>query len=307
MEKLPKEYISWSSLELWEKSPKTWYKKYVLGQKTFETKHLQKGKEFADAVEDDISEDLIIKEMLPYIQKLDVMEMEISAIFENDIFPGLKLLGKKDTGTGVEKFREYKTGSKPWTQERANAHGQLAFYALIDKLNGATVMPEIWLDWFEVVQVVHTRQDGSTYKTVEFTGHFESFEVKLKAKDIANMEKRILKALKEIAAYEYVEVLEFEDSSAFKRYARLDRLEKLMVEEKKKIKENIEEMLKLSGCQEAESDAGKFYLKNNPPQWQYSAALTKKIAAVKALQTTEQKTGTAKKTQGQSLTWQPIK
>jgi len=300
MKSLPKEHLSWSSLTLWESSKKSWWKRYVLGEKMFETKHLKKGKEFAEAVENDESEDLIIDSMLPYLQKCDVMEARIEALFPNDFFPDLKLLGFKDTATGFEIFREYKTGSLPWDQKKVDLHGQLAFYGLIDSYNGAEKPAKCFLDWFEVIK----KKDS---KEVEFTGKFESFERKLKKSDLTNMEKRIKKALKEMAEYDYVETLEMEDDNLLARYSKLDRLEKKFKEEKEKIKDQVKQMIEAAACQEAESESGKFYEKGNPPKWIYSNVLQKKIDAVDVAKVNEQKNGVAKKIQTTSLTWQANK
>ena len=204
MKTLPKPHISWSSLTLWEQSKKTWWKRYVLGQKTFETKYLKTGKEFSGAVETGETDNIVIDMMLPFVQILEVMEMKVEALFPNEYFPEISLLGFKDTATGFEQFREYKTGTLPWDQNKVNQHGQLVFYALIDKYNGAEKPAKCYVDWFEV------SLDPST-KKVEFTGRYETFERKITGRDLSNMEKRINKVLAEMAEYEYVETLELED------------------------------------------------------------------------------------------------
>lgn len=303
IKEFPKPHFSFSSMTLFEASPKTWYKRYILGQKTFETKFLQKGKEFAQALEDEESEDLIINAMLPYIEKLEAQEVEVSAPFDNEIFPGLKLLGKKDTATGTTATGEYKTGSVAWDQAKADKHGQIVFYALIDRLNGAEVPPtETWYQWFETETLI----DAEGRKTVEFTGTHEKIKIKVTKAMITNMEKRVLKVLKEIAAYEYEEVLELE-GNALARYGKLDRLEKLIADEKKKLKAEVEDLITMAGADAAENEDGKLYFKNNPPKYTFSAATQKKIAALDKILDNEKKTGIATKTVTKSLTWQAAK
>src|SRR3989304_6829868 len=44
---LPKKYLSWSALQLFEKDPDEYYRVYFLGEKRFVSKHMEFGKKFA--------------------------------------------------------------------------------------------------------------------------------------------------------------------------------------------------------------------------------------------------------------------
>ena len=178
---LPRNHFSWSQLSLWESSPKAYVDRYIHNKPMFETKALLYGKKFADDMEALESDDPVIENMIQKVPRGVVREFEIRADFE-----GIELIGYEDADA-IGGFIEYKTGPKPWDQDRADNHGQLHFYALIRKLIGisCTNAELVWLP-----------TDGT-----KFTGEVKIFEVSITEKQIENIKKRISKAIKEIKEY----------------------------------------------------------------------------------------------------------
>ena len=179
--KLVRNHFSWSQLNLWESSPKAYIDRYIHNKPMYETKALLYGKAFADAMEVGRSDDPKIDNMVEMVPKGVLQEHRVEAEFE-----GITLLGFEDTSE-VGGFKEYKTGSKEWTQERVDNHGQLHFYSLIRLLNGKP-MPNVELIWLPT-------EDN------EFTMEIKEFKAKITDSHIENMRKRISKAIREIKAY----------------------------------------------------------------------------------------------------------
>jgi len=178
---MPKNHFSWSQLNLWETSKKAYVDRYIYEIPMFETKALLYGKAFADAMEAGKSDDPVLDSMVKMIPKGVLQEHKVEAEFE-----GINLLGFEDSSE-VGGFIEYKTGSKEWTQERADNHGQLHFYSLIRLLNGKP-MPKVRLIWLPT-------------EDTQLTMEIKEFKVKVTDKHIENIEKRIRKAIKEIKEY----------------------------------------------------------------------------------------------------------
>lgn len=128
---------SWSQHSSFDYSPYEWYSKYLLGTKTEETPALLFGKRFADSCEAGTP--------LAPVTLYEVVENPLES-FLGDI----PLVGYEDSWCPSQSaIREFKTGIKPWDQQRVDNHGQLSFYALLhwlqDKLHPKDLT--IHLDW----------------------------------------------------------------------------------------------------------------------------------------------------------------
>ena len=138
-------------------------------------------------------------------------------------------------------FREFKTWKKPWTQERADNHWQLYFYALLIESVTGKIPEKAYLDW------IVTEDDEDWI--VRPTGDIVTFEVKIKPEKVKelkdslpwifnDMQKAYEKWLQD--AENRIEVNE----SIFEEYARLEAEKKELEEKMKEKKEEIDKELK---------------------------------------------------------------
>jgi len=188
---LPRGYISWSQLTMWEKQPKKYKDRYFYGEETFTNKEMRFGKLVAEAIEVGRSDDEVINQLVTLIPRYEVTEKKLEAEIKlgKTVIP---LLGYLDTWRKKDgAIREYKTGKTPWTQAMANKHGQLFFYALEQYLIVGRLPASVHLDWIQT----QNSADGG----IELTGMIQSFEVEITLGDVIRMSSRISKAAKEIS------------------------------------------------------------------------------------------------------------
>jgi len=185
---LPRGYLSWTQLNTFERSPKQYYKHYILGEPSFENDAMRFGKKLADALEgNDAGDDETITMLCSLLPKYKTMEKELDAITGD-----IKILGKIDNFNNRNKaFKEYKTGMVKWTQPKVDKHGQLLFYATLIYLTYGIIPPKIELVWAETKR----DEDGQIYAT----GRIEVFERKIKLVDILKFMARICKTAKGIS------------------------------------------------------------------------------------------------------------
>jgi hypothetical protein len=179
-------HLSWSALSLLEKGEKYWIDKYINGKQTYETEYLKLGKKFAECMEDGFSDDEEVEFICSLTPRLERTEEEVRAEYQ-----GVELLGFKDSSDDRQTY-EYKTavrktskGEDSWTHKKAKEHGQLAFYALIDTINGKEI-PKFTLFW------IPTQMVG---KKLTFTGEVIPFEVEITPNQVKDMKMRVDKAL----------------------------------------------------------------------------------------------------------------
>lgn len=180
---LPKDYVSWSQMEAWEHSKAEWIKTYIKKEKKFETNALKNGKKFAQDSELGLSNDPSVQFLLDLAPTMKWSEKEYMVYWpEAKVY----LLAKLDKSDELG-FRDQKTGTVEWNQERVNTHGQLAFYALARQLEGHR-NDDVWLDWFP-------------YKNGKPTGEIISFQRNITKDDIKNIKKRIKNYIFEVKHY----------------------------------------------------------------------------------------------------------
>lgn len=265
-------YISWSRFNLFTSNPQEYYKRYILGEDMFETKYLRYGKAFANAVENGGSDDPIIDAMVEEVTTYEIVEEECEA--KPDGFP-IKMYGFKDTSRKGA-FREYKTGTTKWTQNRVNNHGQLLFYAAMDYVNTGEV-PEVHLDWLPVEEL----NDGS----LAFTGELYSFERVITEQEIKSFLDDIRQVIEDIQEYEPTDEFDLfelpdDKQDLFNEYLKIQRKENQLGEKKSAIKEKLEKYMIEESVQKVNSEAGTFY-QHTSRKWNYPESVTKKEKEIK--------------------------
>lgn len=295
-----KDYFSWSQYSLWLKSKKEFYKRYCLGEESKSNRYFDKGKELGVYLETGHvpagSNEVMLKLVGDLVPKLDIMEDKLEVEFD-----GYKFLSFVDSGAidGTE-FLEYKTGKVPWTQELVDAHEQLDFYALCYYIrSGQEIVPSCKLVWIETEET----EDG-----IEYTGQVLTFEKMFTEQGLADMFGKLVTALLEIDAWEYVE-MELEDELV-DRYIEVQRLLNELKEESDTIKLEIQVRMDADGVQYAAATNGKLSISKRK-SWSYSDGLEKfaaeTAAEIKKAQAAEQKSGEAKFTETESLRFTIVK
>jgi CRISPR/Cas system-associated exonuclease Cas4 (RecB family) len=189
---LPKGYLSYSQYQMWVNSRDRYIKKYMDGRMDMDVynKSLEYGKIVADALEkEEEVGDILTDTMMFMLPKYDVRDRGDEVEFEtsNGV---LRLLFKPDTfNSKTYDFREYKTGKTKWTQQKANNHFQLKFYALCIFLKYKHITEYTYLDWIETVE-----ENGK----IEPTGKLLSFKVKIGKDVILDTLRKVVKVAKDI-------------------------------------------------------------------------------------------------------------
>jgi len=190
---LPKGYLSYSQVQLWDKDRERYKQIYFDGRDDLRTsnKAMEYGKAVATALETATDTgDLLTDEAMFLLKKYDLRDKEIVTYLKTKEGT-VKIMGRPDTmDSTTHAFREYKTGKNAWTQKKAQAHLQMKFYATLIYLAHGTKLNEAWLDWIET----ETTPEG----VVSPTGRVESFHVHFTFNDILNTMAMIARVAKEI-------------------------------------------------------------------------------------------------------------
>ncbi len=178
---LPRGYLSYSQMVLWQSHPERYAKIYFDGRDELrhDNKGMAYGKVVADALEAGAqTDDLLTDAAMLILPKYDIMDKEIRT--ELPTSRGyIPLLGKPDSmDSSTFSFLEYKTGKNAWTQASAQKHSQLLFYATCIYLAHKVVPPSVKLVWIETEWVDDV---------VKPTGRVEEFSVNIGMEDILNM------------------------------------------------------------------------------------------------------------------------
>ena len=180
---LPRGYISWSQLSLYRQSKEKYINKYILGEDVdIDNSGLKYGKIISELLENNRKSENeaenILKIVLP---KYKEREKEISVKMKTK-YGDVVLLGKLDTYQSG-KFREYKTGTIKWTQEKADKLDQITFYSLMLFIKNQEI-PRSHLDWIKTQNI-----DGE----ISLVGDIKSFEVKKSLSDLLLLKREIEK------------------------------------------------------------------------------------------------------------------
>ena len=113
--------LSWSAISSFAYDPEQWFEKYVMGKVEKPNKEMIFGKMVGEKLASDPT-------YLPEVPRLGTYEKELRVMFNK-----IPLIGFLDNSDEIEKLdhQEFKTGKKPWTQKRANEHGQITLYSML--------------------------------------------------------------------------------------------------------------------------------------------------------------------------------
>lgn len=184
---LPRGYLSYSALQLWESSKPKYWAKYYYGEEGFQGgKEMQYGKRFAEAIESGEDEDILISAVSSLIPKYPKIEFEIKVEFN-----GMILLGKLDSfDPKTKSFLEYKTGKTHWTQAKVNADDQITTYFMLIYLKYKKIPKYADLIWFQTEEI-----DGK----IKFVGTIETFRTTRTITQILRMANKFKTAALEIS------------------------------------------------------------------------------------------------------------
>lgn len=160
----PKPYISWSQLDLFEKSPAKYAERYLYGVKNRINRGMGFGKTMATALEEGgLAGDPVMDLMIVRLPKFDLMDIEQRAAI-----PGkepIPILFRPDTARlDLSGFKEYKTGQERWTKRQVDQNGQITFYAMGIYLKTGKVPSDIELVHVETEAEEGTGRIGATGK-----------------------------------------------------------------------------------------------------------------------------------------------
>lgn len=178
--------LSWSAISSFEYDPEQWYRKYVLGKEEPPTKEMIFGSLFGKEVEKGTSK--------IYVPRQDSMEHPFRVVFD-----GIPLVGYADSfcSTTLRALEEYKTGKKLWDQKRADSHGQIDMYLLMNYITNK-VPPD------EVVSRIHwlPTEDTSDFQ-IQFKQPVQvhSFTTTRTMVDILHFCSRIKTVYKDMHSY----------------------------------------------------------------------------------------------------------
>ncbi|MCI0336390.1 MAG: PD-(D/E)XK nuclease family protein [Acidobacteria bacterium] len=192
----PRPYLSWSQIQLFERSPDLYVKKYIYGEDDPTTEAMRLGKSLAQALEmQKETGDDVLDNLLAVLPSYPQREFKIEAALEGLEVP---LYGVLD-GFDEKRLRigEYKSG-RLWNQEMVNESGQLKMYALMIWLKYKKIPSEVMLHWAKT----QYNEGGE----LEFAGEIKSFMADISLEDVLLFSGRVRKAwvdIKEISERHY--------------------------------------------------------------------------------------------------------
>lgn len=189
---LPRGYISWTQLQLWERNKKEYERIYFYGGSVPKSRYMDFGSEVAEDGEHGTSQKESVKALNMLLPTYKVVEHKVDAEIKLDKNIYLKVHGRLDTYEPI-RFRERKTGTVPWTARKVASHGQIDFYYMLVYLETGKLPSEAWLDWAET----ELDEEGN----VVLTGHTVPFEATRTIADVLKMINRVKKAAREIAEH----------------------------------------------------------------------------------------------------------
>lgn len=183
--------FSWSQLSSFEYDRDQWYRRYWLGEESYETEEMKFGKLIGERLASD-------PKFLPDVPRLSKFEHGFKVMFGK-----IPLVGYADSYCHLtkKKLKEYKTGVKAWDQKRVNEHGQIDMYLLMhfitEKIKPEEVECElVWLP-------TKRTEDGDFKVKIEFVEPCipQRFKTKRTMSDILAFGARINRTYKEMEAY----------------------------------------------------------------------------------------------------------
>jgi len=205
---LPKGYLSFSSMQLWQSSKDQFRKKYYSTDPyVLETPYTLFGKAIGETLED--KEATAAHPVLSKIPSYDIPEYGIEVDIE-----GVPIKGFLDSFCPYSfSILEYKTGIRPasgkpaWNALKVKKHDQLPLYALMVQTLHGYVNPVTKLVWLETEwaeECEDTAFNNTTYQTckpaLRLTGDFKVFKREVKEWELLKMRQKIVRIAQEISA-----------------------------------------------------------------------------------------------------------
>ena len=186
----PRGYLSWTQVDMWERSPERYIRQYIHGAAEFKNNRMDFGSKVALAEETgEETDDETINALVALLPKLPKREHTIRATLKTP-HGEVDLLGKFDKFDDVAlAIRDTKTGTTKWTQTMANKHRQLRHYAALVYLFHGRLPSEMWIDWAQTEEV-----DGE----IRLTGLIKSFRVVLQLRDVLEYLADVSRVAREI-------------------------------------------------------------------------------------------------------------
>lgn len=205
----PRQYLSWSSMDLFERSPKKWAEVYLYNVPKFSNKGQAFGKKMADGLESgEMTGDPVLDMVMESLPKFKIMDkiFEYKNGLEVEYFdlkegkpvkvklPVVKrkagdipILIRPDTfKPDGSAFKEYKTGQAPWSKKDVDELGQITFYAT-----------GFWLATRKIpkdIELVHVWTEAGVDGKIRATGEIKSHPTERTMVDILNMMVRMSRA-----------------------------------------------------------------------------------------------------------------
>jgi len=181
--------LSWSAISSFEYDPEQWYRKYVLGKADAETAEMIFGKKIAQSIEDGTC---IVPGLLKALQKKKEHQFKV-------MFGKIPLVGYADAfcDEHFKNLDEVKTGKRAWDQKRADEHGQIDMYLLMNYITNR-VKPD---DVECAIYWIPTRETGDFGIDFVHPITFHKFKTKRTMQQILNFGARINRIYKEMEMY----------------------------------------------------------------------------------------------------------
>jgi hypothetical protein len=187
----PRPYLSWSSMDLFERSVEQWKQVYLYGQKMRVNRGMAFGKQMAEGLEHgEATGDAVLDLLMERLPKFEIMDQAVTCELKNGKKP-IPILIKPDTmKTDMTAFKEYKTGQEKWSKKRVDESGQITFYATGLFLKSGKIPTDI-----ELVHVMTAKMgDGSLDAKLGATGDIYRHPTQRNMGQILNMMVRMKKA-----------------------------------------------------------------------------------------------------------------
>lgn len=190
--KLPKPYLSWSAISLWNRDKDLFRRRYYENEKSPDNVFTLFGRETHTMLE--------TQENLAHIPRHEIAELEIKTEIE-----GVPILGYIDNFSPKTKaFLDYKTAKNPWTEVEVQKLDQMPFYSLLIKEKFGKVKAKCQLIWLEtrfkeVEEKVGSQIMVGEGNELELTGVFKVFNRTIEEWERERIKKWIVKSAKEIS------------------------------------------------------------------------------------------------------------
>lgn len=177
----------------------------------------------------------------------------------------------------LEEFREFKTWKTPWTQERADNHGQITLYALLILSKTGKLPKKAYLDWI----VTEENENGEIVPN----GEIKTFEVFIDEKKVEKMRKNLPKIFADMQK-EYEKWLDSQEwkielnTDIFQKYADLEREKKEIEAKQKFLKKEIDEEMQSKKVDNFKIDWVWTFFYTARKKWDYSEEIKNKESEV---------------------------